>query len=525
MATFMTPGIYIAEHSALPNSVVEVPTAVPAFIGYTERADNHGTSLHLRPFRIASLAEFHQYFGGGPVAEQVRFSLVQAPSPAPATPTLGDVLNAPLAQRDSPLLRVNSKDFQLRQTHGWYLLHSAMRLFFLNGGGACVVVSVGTYQTAAGKLIDGAVLQAALKLLEKEPEPTLVVVPDAVLLPKPACDALQVQMLAHCGGVMKNRMALIDVWEGYLPRNEPPFGDLIEWVRAGVGSEYLAFGAAYYPWLHTSVNQQTDLSFLNIHPDSRAQLVACISDELVGFNPRPDTLAAQLAEVDKVITATAAEAGALSARLASISPFYKTVLREMTQRLNLLPPSAAMAGVYTLVDSTRGVWKAPANISLNGVISPAVPISQAQQEDLNAPLQGKSINAIRNFTSQGTLVWGARTLDGNSFDWRYINVRRTVIMIEESVRAALKALAFEPNVASTWVNVKAMISNFLTALWQRGAMAGATPKDAFAVNVGLGETMTAQDIQEGIVRVTVLVAITRPAEFIVISLQQQMKTP
>jgi uncharacterized protein len=102
-------------------------------------------------------------------------------------------------------------------------------------------------------------------------------------------------------------------------------------------------------------------------------------------------------------------------------------------------------------------------------------------------------------------------------------VRRTMIMLEESIRLASKALVFEPNVANTWVTMKSMIANFLTGVWKRGGLAGAVPDDAFSVHVGLGETMTPEDILEGILRVTVLVAITRPAEFIEITFQQQMQ--
>jgi uncharacterized protein len=119
-------------------------------------------------------------------------------------------------------------------------------------------------------------------------------------------------------------------------------------------------------------------------------------------------------------------------------------------------------------------------------------------------------------------VWGARTLDGNSLDWRYISTRRTVTMIEQSCQNALKAYVFEPNDANTWVTVKSMLESFLTNIWKQGALAGAKPEDAFGVQIGLGSTMTAQDILDGIMRANILVAITHPAEFIVISIEQKM---
>jgi len=192
------------------------------------------------------------------------------------------------------------------------------------------------------------------------------------------------------------------------------------------------------------------------------------------------------------------------------------------EKLNFLPPSAGLAGVYCMVDNQVGVFKAPANLSLNSVIRPAVNITQEEQEDLNVPLNGKAVNAIRNFPGQGVLIWGARTLDGNSPDWRYVSVRRTIIYIEQSIKYAIKPYVFEPNDANTWLTVKSMISNFLTNVWQSGGLAGGTPADAFGVNIGLGSTMTPVDILNGVMNITVTIAVTRPAEFMVITLQQKM---
>jgi hypothetical protein len=183
-----------------------------------------------------------------------------------------------------------------------------------------------------------------------------------------------------------------------------------------------------------------------------------------------------------------------------------------------------MAGIYSMVDNARGVWQSPANVSMNSVVKPAVNITNEDQEDLNVPLDGKAVNAIRTFPGKGVLVWGARTLDGNSMDWRYISVRRTVVFIEQSIKYAVEAVVFEPNDEPLWINVKTMITNFLTSVWHQGALAGATPQDAFSVNVGLGSTMTPADILDGILRISVGVAITSPAEFIIITFQQKMQT-
>lgn len=203
------------------------------------------------------------------------------------------------------------------------------------------------------------------------------------------------------------------------------------------------------------------------------------------------------------------------------SSVYKQAIKGVLKKLNLLPPSAAMAGIYTMVDNSRGVWKAPANVTLSYVDSLVEDIDDEQQADLNAPAHGKAVNVIRLFRGEGIKVWGARTLDGNSLDWRYVNVRRTLLFLEESIKNAARAYVFEPNDAGTWINMKCMIENFLRSVWKRGGLAGATPEDAFEVHIGLGDTMTAEDILNGIMRITVLVAVTHPAEFIEITFQQQ----
>ena len=189
-----------------------------------------------------------------------------------------------------------------------------------------------------------------------------------------------------------------------------------------------------------------------------------------------------------------------------------------------LPPSSAIAGVYARVDKDRGVWKAPANVSLNYVTNLSVKITNESQESLNVDTTaGKSINAIRAFTGKGILVWGARTLAGNDNEWRYVPVRRFFNMVEESVKKATSQFVFEPNDANTWVKVRAMIENFLILQWRAGALAGAKPEQAFYVRVGLGQTMTAEDILNGYMHIEIGMAVVRPAEFIVLKFSHKLQ--
>ncbi|PTW52183.1 cadherin-like domain-containing protein [Rhodovulum kholense] len=721
-----TPGVYIVEKSAFPNSVVQVATAVPAFIGYTERAVNGTVSLDMTPWRITSFSEFVQYYGGAPdpVFEIVDFEVASGVSPLSAD---GAAMKDPLPRAVFPL---GEKKFELKQKNPAFSLYGAMRLFFQNGGGPCYVISIGAYKVRddQGQLVDNVIdaekMLTAIDSLKNEPEPTMLVIPEATRLVRQNCVKVQQAMLKHCGNDMKNRFAILDIFGGHLGQKDP-LGNPVATFRNDVGINNLDFGAAYFPWLDTSIFQSRDFSFQNIEPASHPKMMALLKQS-VKRNPdlapeidrisaptvtgdftisvtkggkvaiteqdlkaeddesdkagltyalakKPGTLAGSFVkteddseiktftqedvsegkvsfkhddatpegkfemtvtdelgistdtitlkvevvggvlakadieaetavsvdvaadnpegDADSVVLVEAtssdgktkaldgvgtwkADAGtvtftpdpafagpeakvkytifkddaplatreirvlvdgttpvrqetptpaAIDKTLRALVPLYVTMMDAIARRENAMPPAAAMAGIYTMVDNARGVWKAPANVSLNSVVAPRVNINHEEQENLNVSTTGKSINAIRPFVGEGTLVWGARTLDGNSLDWRYINVRRTMIMIEESIRLASKAYVFEPNTANTWVTMRSMIENFLTSVWKAGGLAGAVPTDAFSVFVGLGETMTPEDILEGILRITVLVAVTRPAEFIEITFQQQMQ--
>ncbi|POY37589.1 phage tail protein [Solitalea longa] len=202
---------------------------------------------------------------------------------------------------------------------------------------------------------------------------------------------------------------------------------------------------------------------------------------------------------------------------------YRSINQKIASTATELPPSGAIAGIYAFIDATRGVWKAPANVNIQGVESLSYTIDNTDNDDLNISDTGKSINAIRFFTGKGTLVWGARTIDGNSNEWRYVPVRRLFITIEESAKKATIPFVFEPNDANTWVKVRAMLENYLTLQWRAGALAGPKPEYAFFVKCGLGQTMTSQDILEGRLIVEIGLAAVRPAEFIILRFSHLMQ--
>jgi len=492
MATVLaTPGVYIEEKSAFSSSVVPVATAIPAFIGYTQKAARGTKSLRNVPTRIKSFAEFEQLFGGAP---KTTFNL----------------------GADGSLKVVAETRF---------LLHSSMRFYFANGGADCYIVSIGDYSSGVNaKDFNDLATESGLPTLLKYVEPTLLVAPEAVLLSEADCFSLQQAMVQHCGYEMRNRFAVLDVYNGDKKRTYDD-EDVINRFRGGVGANHLQWAAAYYPFVKTTVVSSSEVDFTNVaNLDGLASfLTEEVEADLASGRINPARAEAIKAEVAKVTTATAVEVGSLQATLKTISPRLNGILADMADFLNVLPPSAGMAGIYAMVDSSINVAKAPANVSLGSVVAPAVQITSDDQEELNLPLNGKAINAIRSFMGKGVLVWGARTLDGNSQDWRYISVRRTMTFLEQSIKFAAEAYVFEPNNATTWSTLKATVNNFLVNQWQSGLLAGQSPDDAFSVTIGLGSTMTPNDILDGVLRMTIKVAITRPAEFIVITFEQQQQ--
>ena len=473
----------------VPYDVV-VATAIPAFIGITEKAVNGSESLANKPWKITSMAEFNQYFGGAPLPV---FNL------SVAEPTETDAEE--MLYCSEPEYGVSLK---VAVPTNLYTLYYNMVMFFANGGGTCYIVSVGTYDE--GKQVDKDKVEVALDALEKVREVTMVVVPEAVNVKDNGCKDIQQLVIKHCGE-MQNRFAIFDVQPK--EANET-MSEQIEKFRDNIGENSLSYGAAYYPYLNTSVLADKDIDGTILYWETAPDLTAFFGENSKIGNYVNECFA-DMTDV--------ARNNVHSALLMNWEE-YKKAASKVKDYLNLLPPSAAMAGIYTMVDNTRGVWVSPANVSINLVNS--------LTEDINnieylMPTDGKAINAICTFQDEGVKVWGARILDGNSQDWRFVNERRTMIYIEESVKNIAKTYVFEPNVETTWLNMKSMIGSFLSSVWEQGGLVGAVPEDAFEVLIGLGKTMDQEDVDNGIIRITVKVAITLPADFIEITFEQQVQ--
>lgn len=180
-----------------------------------------------------------------------------------------------------------------------------------------------------------------------------------------------------------------------------------------------------------------------------------------------------------------------------------------------LPPSGSMAGIYARSDNTRGVHKAPANEVVRGCVGLDCQFNKGEQDILNP----KGVNLIRVFPGQGIRVWGARTVSSDG-SWKYVNVRRLFIFIEETIKANTSWAVFEPNDEVLWVRVQRTISVFLTNLWRGGSLAGTSADEAFFVNIGRN-TMSQDDIDNGRLICVIGVAPVKPAEFVIFRITQK----
>ena len=545
---YKTPGVYVEEQAKFPPSVAQVETAIPAFIGYTADGPKN------KPTRISSMLEYEALFGK---ANPETFAVAFKDGVATATQT-------------------KVSDFKM---------YYAMQMYFANGGGACYIVSVGA-ENVYYSAVSLAELQAGLDLLKKEDEPTLIVVPDLQGLVASSADVVAAQRTKLASDDAAEAAAeafdvaglaaleAADQLEAAQEAADAAPGNAA--LAAALAAAKLVVAAANQAVTDTDADKDTANAIATIANTNLTTVITANSNAAAANAYNLYNLALDQSEVLKdrfvimdvlgEISAFKGDSGPSSGQsgerlkygaayypklktvlsydfkdanvsvmgvsgvtnLAELktsnSEFYNQAKKAIESKPVVLAPSSAMAGVYGKVDGTSGVWKSPANVGLSFVQEPTIKISDRDQDALNIDSNGgKSINAIRTFTGKGTLVWGARTLDGNSNEWRYISVRRFFNMVEESVKKATERFVFEPNTANTWIRVQAMIENFLNQQWQDGALAGSKPEEAYYVSVGLNKTMSTQDILEGRMVIEVGMAAVRPAEFIVLRFSHKLQ--
>lgn len=545
------PGVYTQEVPTLPPAVGVIPSAVPVFIGYTEKAEKNGDSLVGKPIRIKSMQEYENWFGG-----------------PPKTAITVDVDNRPENPRRPEVKVMPPTDFYFKMYH-------ALQLYYANGGGPCFILAVKKISDLGDSIpkkddFD----KKVFKELKKAKDVTILVFPDGTSMEENDYKSVVELALPHCGE-MKNRVTIIDVHKGDIV-SDTVINDAEAFQNnMPVDLEIKKYGMAYYPFLHTNLAYAFTKDKVNIryHFENNSQVKAvqefgdsdspsdaektALNTAFTGDATKaPDANASEFKEetdnLNKAIEVYANNPSeenktklktAEGAYIAKVKEKIKGNLSGVTlQALEILnnslynkiieairnfgvvmPPSPAIAGIYVRTDATQGVWKAPANVSVFGTIKPAIELDDDDHASLNAPDNGKAINVIRAYPGRGILVYGGRTLAGNDLEWRYVNVRRTFCFIEDSIARAMQDFVFEPNNSQTWIKVKSMIGSFLNTLWKAGALYGDTPDAAYQVIVGEPESMSVQDVLGGIMRVIIKVAVARPAEFIVLQYEHKFE--
>ena len=536
--SFGTPNSYLEEQTVQPLSIDSSATAVPVFIGYTEKAiDVDGNNLTNVLTPVGSLLGYETYFGGAKYHNPEVYVDIE-----------GKVVKITAAEVSNHLYR-------------------SIDLYFRNGGGNCYILSVGDYSAAVS--MDHFV--NALSTLKNEEGPTLIVLTDAVNLTDADYYMLCKSALAQCNE-LKDRFVILDV------KNND-----VTAFRENIGADNLNYGAAYYPYLNTTLSNPYDELKVSVRhsyglfekensirvtcagPSGDGAAVA-VTDTVSRQTDMPSisvdenkiTLAVgggsgsapsaivnawekvvergnfhvEVAGTGSAFLSSQADDFKYDQELAKLGedrikidnpPVYDNVVTALSQDKLILPPSGVVAAAYSKTDIGSGPWKAPANVIISDVTGPVEHIDNAGQESLNVSPDGKSINAVRSFANQGTLIWGARTLDGNSKEWRYISVRRLFIKVESDVRRSTAFSVFEPNNAFTWLKIKTMLIAYLDELWSVGALNGSTAEEAYFVRVGLGETMDDRDILEGHLNISVGIAAVRPAEFVAMTITHVLR--
>lgn len=592
------PGVITVEVPTLPPSVALVPTAVPVFIGYTEKHEKDGEPVPNKPVRIKSMRDYEAWFG------------VAFPQPIK--------VNVELATDGKVSVKVDSVG-ELN-----FRLYYALQLYFTNGGGPCYIISVGKYETTttpaatvavpapnpvtAPTTVTSEAFTNGIEKAKKAKEITILVMPDAVALADGDYATVINAALAHCEKAI-NRVTIIDVKDRADGKNGDQEGDINENEKVtehfrtniGVKLSQKKYGAAYYPFLKTTMGYSLkdvtiddyktaahDFGALDkvarttniknakealktateayepiaailaeiqkpanknkkaaelktraqavskggVLPESTKNFFDTATEGVTEIKAKLDplliTLKAPVTTAETAIKALFADGNYTSAPLDLLETANNLIFSKIKEAISqfpvVLPPSAAIAGVYVATDFSQGVWKAPANVGLAGVVGTTVEIDDDFHADLNVDANsGKSVNAIRPYTGRGILIFGARTLAGNDLEWRYISVRRTFCFIEDAVGQAMQDFVFAPNTRDTWIKVKAMIGNFLNEIWKAGGLFGNTPPEAYQVLVGEPETMSDIDILEGRMIVDIKLRVARPAEFIILRYEHKFQ--
>lgn len=516
MPTYTAPGVYVEEVPSSQKVLSAAPTAVAAFVGFTESypTDNPNDPEGLTPRLVTSWTQYEQLYGsfapgamlplsvygyfqnGGSLAYIVRVPN-NTPAGQPSTAalpaadrSLGTPLSIESVEPDAVLsIAVSSdepEDDSAEPTFTIDVLEDGVIVESFPGLGlsgksdaASVINKTSTKIRVKVDLAEGADLSAQLELMR----------PGTYSLAKAAPVPVPVSGRTFAGSETSRRgingLAIAeDVTMVIVP-------DLVTAATKDDGSVDLAMWKAVQTSLIAHCEQHTNrMAVLDAPPGMTPQQIKEWRSDVAMYD---------------------------SAFAAMYYPWIKVEnpIGVNGDREVYVPPSGHVAGVWARTDDERGVWKAPANDTIRGVLDVERSITQNEQSLLN-PI---GINCIRPFGVRGIRIWGARTLSSDT-DWNYVNVRRLFNMVEKTILDGTQWAVFEPNDVTLWEGVKRTLNAFLRGLWSQGALFGATADEAFFVKCD-AETNPPESIDQGKLVVEVGLAPVKPAEFVIFRIAQQ----
>lgn len=517
MPTYTAPGVYVEEVTSSQKSLSAAPTAIAAFVGFTEKAplDDPNDPQGLAPRLVTSWSQFESLYGGFiegavlPLSVYGYFAnggsiayIVRVPNTAPAGEpakaalpaadrSLGQPLQIESVEPDADIsVTVSTDDAGADAPEG----PSTFTLTVFDAGEPVESFPGLTFDSVATAVKTSTKIKVELALDED------VDVSGQLELLKPGAYPLQKAAplpVPVSGRQFAGSESARNGINGLAVANEVTMvivPDLITAATKTDGSVDLNLWKAVQTALISHCEQAGNrMAILDAPPGMSPQQIKDWRSDVAMYDSAYAALYYPWIKVE--------------------NPIGRNGDAEV-----FIPPSGHIAGVWARTDQTRGVWKAPANDTIRGVLDIERAITQNEQGLLN-PI---GINCIRPFGTRGIRIWGSRTLSSDS-DWRYINVRRLFNMIETTILQGTQYAVFEPNDVDLWEGVKRTLSGFLRGLWTAGALFGASPDQAFYVKCD-AETNPPESIDEGKLVVEVGIAPVKPAEFVVFRISQQKQS-
>ena len=566
MAEYLSPGVYVEEFDSGPTPMQGVGTSTAGFIGLAEKGPVSGSPVFVSSasdftrkfggylqksefgeYRYLAYAVNHFFANGGARAFVMR---VVPPDAAVAGVACGDLLAfkaknpgawgnrivvsiTPASKAKSQVLADNG--------NGQYVLKNALDF---NVGDVVVLEGPGGEEYGMVSAVEGSNVTMA--------KPFAGEVVDTALLPKITVRTCEVNIELRCEDAaetyenvsfnittpyfiekLMSKSELVDV----SARNNEESVAPMDLIRQAAGCDKDTVKLQLTGGLNGTAASLSDGDFIGEDkgPGQRTGIQAFLDNSDVSLMAVPgitapnvqlslvahcERLASRFAVLDmpkdaKSVTEIMEHRNIVDSDYCAMYHPWLEVYDPLDKRNTLIPPSGSVLGIYARSDNTRGVHKAPANETVANCTGLAVTYNTAEQDMLNP----NGVNLIRRFPGQGIRVWGARTASSKPL-WKYVNVRRLFIFLEESIKANTNWVVFEPNDELLWIRVRRTIEVFLEGVWRSGALAGATTADAFFVNIGTN-TMTQDDIDNGRLVCVIGVAPVKPAEFVIFRLTQK----